>query len=110
ARNKARAAARPINTTAISRPCNGCESDPPCGYSACHARKSARFRITPTTAALVPEIAPVNLWWPCVASMPRLATCVNKKLSRPAGEYEQGASQDIEKRGTAGSANAGKRE
>ena len=41
----------------------------PCGQSTCQAKNSARFRITPTTAAVMPVSGALNLRSPWVVSM-----------------------------------------
>ena len=41
----------------------------PCGHSTWYAKNTARFRITPTTAAVMAVSGAVNLSWPCVDSM-----------------------------------------
>src|SRR5512144_1647692 len=54
----------------------------PCGHSTCHAKNTARFTITPTTAAVMPLSGAVNRSWPCVDSISGAPARMNKKLGR----------------------------
>ena len=71
----------------------------PRGQNTCHAKNTARFTITPTTAAVMPVSGAVN------------ASCAVRRLDeRPAGEDEQERRQEREERRDARAGDAGERE
>jgi tetratricopeptide (TPR) repeat protein len=54
----------------------------PCGQSTCQPKNSARFRITPTTAAVMPVSGAVNFRSPWVDSTSGAPARMNRKLGR----------------------------